>query len=101
MGSRVDLQRVLETALGSKNVYYNPPATLKMRYDAIRYSLGQIRHRYANDANYSQLKSYDGIIISRQEDPEVINKIASLSYTSFGRPYVADNLYHYPFTIFY
>ena len=101
MGSREELQQVLETALGSRNVYYNPPATLTMKYDAIRYSLSEIRPRYANDAKYLKMKSYDGIIISRDPDPEVIDKILDLPFTSFAKPYVADNLHHYPFTIYY
>lgn len=101
MGKQLELQQVLENALGSRNVYYDPPSSLNMQYDAIRYSLGELRGRYANNAKYALLKSYDGVIISRRPDPEVVNKIASLPYTSFGKPYVAENLHHYPFTIYY
>ena len=38
MGSRLELQSKLEELLGSRNVYYQPPESLKMKYPAIRYS---------------------------------------------------------------
>lgn len=101
MASRLELQSKLEELLGSRNVYYNPPATLEMKYDAIRYSLNGIEPTHANNAKYTKLKRYDGVVISRKSDPEVVDKILELQYTSLGSPYKADNLNHYPFTIYY
>lgn len=101
MGSRLELQSKFEELLGSRNVYYNPPATLTMKYPCIRYSLNGIQPTYANDAKYSKMKRYDGIVISKESDPEVVGEILELQYTSLGSPYKADNLNHYPFTIYY
>ena len=101
MGSRLELQSIFEELLGSRNVYYNPPATLVMQYDAIRYSLGGIQPTHANNAKYSKMKRYEGIVISKKSDPEVVDKILDLQYTSLGTPYKADNLNHYPFTIYF
>lgn len=101
MGSRLELQSTFEELLGSRNVYYNPPATLVMEYPCIRYALGGIQTRNANDAKYSKTKRYEGIVISKKSDPEVVDKILDLQYTSLGTPYKADNLNHYPFTIYY
>jgi len=95
------LQSEFEKLLGSRNVYYQPPESVKMSYPAIRYSLSNPKVEYANNSKYSKMKSYDGIVISRDPDPEIIEKISDLPYCSFGRPYVADNLNHYPFTIYY
>lgn len=101
MDRRLELQSKFEELLGSRNVYYNPPATLKMQYDAIRYSLSGLHTTHANNAKYSKMKRYDGVVISRDQDPEVVDKLLELQYCSLGTPYKADNLNHYPFTIYY
>lgn len=101
MADRLELQSKFEELLGSRNVYYNPPATLVMQYDAIRYSLNGMNTTHANNAKYLKLKRYDGIVISKRSDPEVVDKLLELQYCSLGTPYKADNLNHYPFTIYY
>lgn len=101
MGTRLELQDIFETLLGSRNVYYNPPATLTMEYPCIRYSLGGIQTTNANNAKYSKTKRYEGIVISKKSDPEIVDKLLELQYCSLGTPYKADNLNHYPFTIYY
>ena len=101
MASRLELQSKFEELLGSRNVYYQPPTNLIMQYDAIRFSLSTGKEQYANNAKYLKMKCYEGIVISRKPDPEVVESISDLPYTSFEKPYIVDNLYHYPFTIYY
>ena len=101
MASRLELQSKFEELLGSRNVYYQPPDNITMQYDAIRYSLGTPDEKYANNMKYLRMKCYEGIVISKRPDPDVIDKISDLSYTSFGKPYTTDGLNHYPFTIYY
>lgn len=101
MASRIELHEKLCELLGSRNVYYQSPESLKMEYDAIRYSLDNTSARFANGKKYSSKKSYNVIVISRLPDPEVVDKILELPYSSLGRPYVADNLNHYPITLYY
>lgn len=101
MGTRLELQSTLETLLESRNVYYNPPASLLMQYDAIRYSLSDIQTNYANNIKYKNMKCYDLIVISKKPDPAVVDRILELQYSSLGRPYIADNLHHYPITLYW
>ena len=49
MASRLSLQTMLEEILGSRNVYYNPPASVRMEYDAIVYSRTKIDNKFANN----------------------------------------------------
>ena len=72
-----------------------------MSYDAIVYSLKEIRSTYADDDKYSNRKRYDVIFIARKPDGEVIDKLLALPYCSLGTPYTADNLHHYPFTLYH
>ena len=101
MADRLELHSVLQELLGSSNVYYQPPESIKMQYDAIRYSKKTIDSKYANDRKYSMIDCYEIIVISRLPDNPVIKKLLSLPYCSYDRHYVADNLHHDVITIYY
>lgn len=101
MGNRTDLQQLLEKLLGSDQVYYQRPETLKMSYPAIRYSKSRISTTKANDKNYQTHTSYEIIVIDRRPDHPVIQKLLDLPYCSYDRNYVADNLYHDVLTLYY
>ena len=101
MADRLELHSVLQELLGSSNVYYQPPESIKMQYDAIRYSKKTIVSKYANDRKYSTMDCYEVTVISRLPDNPVIKKLLSLPYCSYDRHYVADNLHHDVLTIYY
>lgn len=101
MASRLNLQTELEELLGSRNVYFQPPASVQMKYPAIRYSLQDIENRHADDRTYKQAKAYQLILIDPDPDSEYIDAILQLPYCQFDRSYPADNLNHYVFTIYY
>ena len=101
MASRLHLQTLLEELLESENVYYQPPSSKKMEYDAIRYSRSDIHTTYANDSKYSKMNRYEIIVISRLPDHPVIDKLLALPYCSFDRHYTAENLNHDVFTLYY
>lgn len=101
MASRLELQEKLEELLGSKNVYYQPPESVKMEYPAIKYSKSSISIEHANNAVYSKKKRYEIIVIDRRPDNDVVDKLLELPYCSYDRPYKADNLNHDVLTLYY
>ena len=101
MASRLDLHNKLEQMLGSRNVYYNPPESKKMEYDAIRYAKKNIDSRFADDRAYSLRDCYEIIVIARQPDHPIIKKLLEEPYCSYERQYKADNLYHDVLTLYY
>ena len=101
MASRLQLQTELEELLGSKNVYYQPPASVKMSYPAIVYSRNDIRNDFANNDVYSQNRSYEVIVIDKNPDSEIVDRISRLPMCRFDRHYTSDNLNHDVFTLFY
>ena len=101
MASRIDLQSLLERLLGSRNVYYQPPESVKMEYDAIRYSKQRFETKHANDAKYSKMNCYEIIVIARKPDHPVIDKLLDLPYCSYDRYYVSDNLNHDVLTLYF
>lgn len=101
MADRLKLQSLLEELLESRNVYYMPPESIKMQYDAIRYAKQTIIKDYANDGAYSMKDLYELTVIAKLPDHPVIKKLLALPYCSYNRHYVADNLHHDVLTIYY
>ena len=102
MGTRIDLHNELVDILGSSNVYFQPPETVKMKYPAIVYSLDNIQTRFANNNTYKQKRRYSITYITKDPDSNFIDDfLTKLSSVSFDRVYTADNLYHYVYTIYY
>lgn len=102
MGRRLNLHEEFCKILGSESVYFNPPESVRMNYDAIRYELAGKDIKRANNGVYKLTNQYDGVVISEDPDCEVPDKVLThFEMCDFGRPYVADNLYHFPFTLYY
>ena len=99
--SREELNLLLTSVLGSSNVYFQPPESIKMRYPAIVYSRSEIRNTYANDAPYSQERAYEIIVIDKDPESKIVDKISLLPFCRFNRHYKSDNLNHDVFTLYF
>lgn len=101
MSNRANLQAMLESILGSKNVYYQPPATVQMKYPAIVYSRGTIENRHADNSPYIQSIPYNITVIDKKSDNDAVFKLSKLPKCRHDRHYVSDNLNHDVFTLYY
>lgn len=101
MGSRLELQNLLESILGSRNVYYQPPESIKIKYPAIIYSRNNIDNNFADDIVYMQNHTYQIIVIDANPDSEIVNKISKLPMCRYNRHYTSDNLNHDIFILNY
>ena len=101
MNSRLGLQTMLEKLLGSRNVYFQPPESIKLKYPAIIYSLSDIRNMHASNTIHKKDMVYMLTYIYEDPDSENVEKISNLSFCDFDRFYTSDNLNHYIFTIYY
>lgn len=101
MASRLELQNKLEELLGSRNVYYQPPETVKMEYPAIIYSKKKPDRKHANNNVYMRTNCYEIIVISRKPDDPIIGKIEELPLCEWNNHYKADNLNHDVLTLYY
>ena len=98
MGNRLKLHALLLTIAGP-NVYYKAPSV--MIYPAIKYERNKIENKHADDSVYYQKTSYSITVISKIVDDDIVDKISRLPQCSFDRQYVADNLYHNVFNMYY
>lgn len=102
MGTRLGLDALIRKTLGSTNVYFKPPETIKLKYPCVIYHSDDGRPEYANNGMYKYMKSYTVTVIDPDPDSELPDKFRkALPYCRPGRWYAADNLNHWPFTIYY
>lgn len=99
MGSRMDLHEKLVEALGSEEVYYQPPENVKMQYPSIVYAMDSLPTRYADDLPYMKTKVYTVTFISRNPVDPIFDRISEIRSCRFDRHFVSDNLHHNVFTI--
>ena len=101
MGTRLELQAKLEELLGSKNVYFNPPNGLKMKYPAIVYNRDTIDISRADDKAYRKTNRYGITYISTLPTNTVIDALLELPMCSYDRQFVSDGLYHDTCTLYF
>ena len=101
MASRLDLHEILCNILGSRNVYFQPPESIKLKYDCIIYSRKNINNVFADNSVYRQHDLYEVIIIYEDPDSDIPRKLSLLPMCSFDRHYTSDNLNHDVFTLYY
>ena len=100
MRTRLELQQAFEDILGTRNVYFEPPSTIRMNFPAIVYERSKVKSDYAGNRKYKNDRVYDAVLISRDPDSPFIDSLLELPYCSYDRHYVADNLHHDAFTIY-
>lgn len=101
MNNRLKLHELLCEVLGSRQVYFQPPESVNMKYPAIVYSRNRIDNEHANDSVYMQSLSYSITVIDKNPDSEIVEQVSCLPRCRFDRHYIADNLNHDIFTIYY
>ena len=101
MDSRPNLQTKLEQILGSRNVYFQPPESIKLNYPAIVYKRSNIQNTFADNEVYKQSYFYEITVIDRKQDSQITKKLSKLPKIRFDRSFTYDNLNHDVFTIYY
>lgn len=97
---RLELHELLCQTLGSRNVYFQPPESVKMKYPAIVYSRNRIENTSADNVVYKQDVSYTITVIDRDPDSEIVESVSTIPHIMYDRSYIADNLNHDVFRLF-
>lgn len=100
MYRRLTLQQRLEKLAGSGHVWFQPPASVRMQYPCIVFSLSRTDKKHADDRTYLLKLGYMVTVIDKNPESALAAKVGALRYCSFDRCYTKDNLYHYVFTIY-
>ena len=101
MDRRLELQGILEEILGSRNVYFQPPSSIRLKYPAIVYTRKSIDNTRAGDVSYKMETEYEAVVIDQDPDSEIVYKLSLLPYCKHTAHYETDNLNHDAFRIYY
>ena len=102
MASRLELHEELCGLLGSQNVYFQPPESIKLSYPCIVYSRSGVDVAKADNRLYKRINEYEITVIDRDPDSEISNYILEhFPMCRFDRDYTSNNLNHTVLTLYY
>jgi hypothetical protein len=101
MDRRQKLQNLLKSILGSDNVYFQPPPSVKLKYPCIIYNRKDISQTKADNIDYIRRVLYNLILVGYDPNSEIIDKLLDIPYCSYDRFYTADDLNHDVFSLYY
>lgn len=102
MERRHELHDQLVDILGSKNVYFQPPASVHLEYPCILYRRANAATRFSDNVPYNFIKQYEITYITKNPDDSMVDKLAmAFQMIEHDRFYTADNLNHDVFTLYF
>ncbi len=102
MARRLQLHEKLCEILGTRNVYFQPPESVKLKYDCIVYKISNRNDIKADNTRYRGFITYEVTYIYRDPDSLLPEKIMNeFSYITHNNHFTVDNLHHDIFTIYY
>jgi len=101
MGLRLNLHQKLIDVSGTGNIYFQPLPNITMKYPCVVYERTKEKDKHANNAVYNSTKCYTATVIDSDPDSDIPDKVKSLPLTRFTRHFVADNLNHDVYEIYF
>lgn len=98
---RRELHAKLVEILGSNNVYYQPPESIKLKYPCIVYFRSNIPLRKADNKTYKADFFYSITLIGTEPQSEMITKLLiAFDNIKYDRNFITNGLYHDTFTLY-
>lgn len=72
-----------------------------MQYPCVIYEWDSEEKEYANNKGYTRTKRYQVTVVDRSPDSVLPDLVSELPMCTFDRHYVADNLHHYVYNLFF
>lgn len=102
ISNRLKLHEELVEILGTRNVYFQPPENVKMKYPCIVYDKENIDTNFADDKPYKNRVRYSVTVIDKNSESETAEKILShFPLCTYSKHYTADNLNHDSLILYY
>lgn len=95
-----DLLHLLQQVVQHNRVYFQPPENLKIVYPAVVFHLSKIEIDRASDVSYKGAKEYSVTLITKDPEPDVIDEILKIPYSSLDTTYISDGMNHFVFTVY-
>lgn len=102
MGTRLELHEKLCSLLGTRNVYFQPPENVKIKYPCFVYHLNAGSEDHADNRRYRFLRRYQVTYITPNADDPLPSQFGDhFEKCRYGSDYTSDNLYHSNFDLYY
>lgn len=102
MDRRLSLHKELKELLGSDNCYYQPPESLKLKFDCIVYNLSSAKVDKADDKVYLWTRRYNLTLFTKDPDNPLIEEIPKhFEYCSLNNHYTKDHLNCYNYVLYF
>lgn len=105
MNNRLTLHQlllgILDPSRRIKNVYFQPPPSVSLKYPAIIYRRSKIQNDHADDIIYKSKVRYEVTVVDSDPESPIIERMFTLRYCEHDRHYASDNLNHDVFTLYY
>ena len=98
---RCELHELFCSIIPYRQVYYNPPESMKICYPCIIYSKDSIEKIPADDTGYLNHSVYSVTVIDIVPDSPIVDSLLELPFTSFSSSFVSENLYHTNLRLYY
>lgn len=95
------LHDILSEIVGPDKCYFDPPATMNMKYPCIRYIYSNDVDTYADNKHYLMARRYIVTVIDENPDSKIPEKLRELPYCTSDRNYTVDGLNHFTFILYY
>lgn len=82
-------------------VYFVAPPNTGMEYPCIVYKRDDAETRFANNRPYTFEQRYQLTLIDRKAENDILPKIAALPKSRYERNFVANNLHHDVFVLYF
>lgn len=102
MGSRHELHDELCSLLNTRNCYFQPPETIKLKYPCYIYKREAPNLLRADNHVYRRVNKYGLTYITLDPDDPLIEETEDhFSMCRLQRSYAADDLNHYYYDLYY
>ncbi len=99
MGQRSDLSALLNAI--TPNVYFQPPSNVEMVYPCIIYQRSGADTKFAGDLPYLFTNKYTLTVVDESPDSTLVDAVAALPMCTKSSFFVAENLNHDVFDIYF
>lgn len=101
-GRRLKLHEELTDILGTSNVYFDPPESIRMQYPCIIYERESGHIDYADNSTYRYTQEFQLTYVDHKVNNDILMKLLNhFQMIRYSRHFVADNLHHDVFYLYY
>lgn len=101
MGQRLELQYMLEEVLGSRNVYFQPPSNIVLKFPCIVYNRERYETTNADNLDYLTRTRYEVTVIDRDPESDIPRRVNEIPNCSHNRFFTNDGLNHDVFELYF